>query len=103
VGVDHLSSIWAPVSRACGYIFKPKIKSPRVLSEGLTRGNLLLLAFISLVVPLLAVVLTNHTFSLYLPYLAGWRWVDVTIILTCPFGDGGCCGAWAPGYACIRE
>lgn len=75
-----MSNIWAPISRACGYVFKPEIKSPRVLSEGLTRGNLLLLGIISVVVLLLAVVLTKQTFSLYLPHLADWRWVDVTII-----------------------
>ena len=73
-------SIWAPIGRACGYVFKPEIKSSRVLREGLTRGNLLLLGMLSLAVVLLAAVLANLTFSLYLPHLAGWRWVDVTVI-----------------------
>ena len=75
-----MSSIWAPVGRALGYVFKPEIKSRRVLDEGFTRGNLRLLGIFSVVVLLLSVVLTGQTFNLYLPHYFDWQWVDVTIV-----------------------
>jgi len=75
-----VSGIWSPISRACGYLFKPEIKSPRILSEGLTKGNLGLLGIFSIVVLLLSVVLTDQTFRLYLPHYADWQWVEVTVV-----------------------
>jgi len=75
-----VSGIWVHVRRALAYLFKPEIKSRRVLSEGVTRGNLLLLGVFSAIVLLLSVVLAGQTFQIYLPHLVGWQWVDVTVI-----------------------
>ena len=63
-----MPSIWLTIGSALGYVFKPQLKSPRILGEGPTPSNLGLLAIVSAVIILLAVVLTGQTFNLYLPH-----------------------------------
>ncbi len=75
-----MPSIWPTIGSALGYVFKPQLKSPRILGDGPTPSNLALLAIVSAVIILLAVVLTGQTFNLYLPHFFDWQWVDVTIV-----------------------
>ena len=80
-----MSGIWARIGGALGYVFKPELKDRRVLHQGITRGNLPLLAIFTILVLLLSVGLTGQTFSLYLPHYFDWKWVDVTVISLPPW------------------
>ena len=75
-----MTAIWPTILSSLGYVFKPQLKSPRILGDGLTPSNLILLAIVSVVIVLMAVVLTGQTFTLYLPHYADWRWVDITVV-----------------------
>ena len=75
-----MPSIWPTIGSALGYVFKPQLKSPRILDERPTPSNLGLLAIVSAVIILLAAVLTGQTVNLYLPHYFDWQWVDVTIV-----------------------
>ena len=75
-----MSAIWQALGGALGYVFKPELKTRRVLSERVTRSNLALLGLVTVILLVLAVGLTDRTFSLYLPHYFEWQWIDVTIL-----------------------
>ncbi|MEK9662470.1 MAG: hypothetical protein VW644_12185, partial [Alphaproteobacteria bacterium] len=74
------AAIWPAVRGVLGTIFKPELKTRRVLEPGFSRANIALLGVVTAVVLLLAVGLTGQTFSLYLPNYFSWQWIDVTIL-----------------------
>ncbi|MDH3739253.1 MAG: TRAP transporter large permease subunit, partial [Alphaproteobacteria bacterium] len=74
-----MPAIWPTIGRSLGYVFKPQLKSPRILREGPTPSNVGLLAIVSAVMVLVAVILPGQSFNLYLPHYFDWQWIDVTI------------------------
>jgi TRAP transporter 4TM/12TM fusion protein len=72
--------VWTLIRRGLRYVFMPEIKPHRVLREGLVQGNFLVWASTSVVLVLLAVVLTGTSFNLYLPQYLEWQWVEITVI-----------------------
>ena len=75
-----MSGILWSILRAIGSVFKPELKNRRELREGLTKGNLTLLAVFTAVILVLAIGLTGQSFTLYLPKQFDWKWVEVTVV-----------------------
>lgn len=75
-----MSGILLLILRGLGSVFKPEIKHRRQLREGMTRGNLPLLALFTVIVLVLAVALPSAQFTMYLPKQFGWDWVTVTVV-----------------------
>ena len=75
-----MTAFWHTIGGALGYVFKPEIKTRRLLREGVTRTNFVILGIVTLAMLVPAVALTGQTFSLYLPHYYGWQWVDITVL-----------------------
>lgn len=75
-----MSAIWQAIGGALGYVFKPELKTRRILREGVTPANLVLLGVVTVILGLLSAVLPGQTFSLYLPHYFDWQWIDVTVV-----------------------